>query len=230
MRTRTLGLFALFLLPSAAQAQDVSNVWTGGYIGLDLGGGRGSVSVTDTNGGVPPGPFDYTTTNLLADLTAGYNAQMGAFVLGVEGRVGYLDPMGTGLVPSSNPAYHQDLTINPGLTAELDGKLGLGLDNTLFYAKGGLTIFNGSAQQQTTKPGYQTEPSGPFKGWTAGLGLEQMLGGQMSIRAEYAHTVYGTVTADQRNVGDLSSPIGYRFYNDTNFSTDAITVGVNFHF
>jgi hypothetical protein len=48
-----VGLAALVLLPTAAVARDVLSVWTGGFIGFDLGGGRGTVNVTDTNGGVP---------------------------------------------------------------------------------------------------------------------------------------------------------------------------------
>jgi outer membrane immunogenic protein len=228
MRKRYWGAALLFFVPSVAFAQDAIDVWTGGYIGLDVGGGRGTVVVTDTHGGVPPGPFSYWTWNILADLTAGYNFQAGAFVLGVEGRVGYLDPLGKGLVPSSDPAFHQDLTISPGLTAELSGKVGLAVEHTLIYAKGGIVIFNGQSQQVTTKPGYQTEPSGTFKGWTAGVGVEQMVTDNVSLRAEYAHTDYGVVTGDQLSIGD--PPIGYKYFYDTKFTTDAVTMGVNFHF
>lgn len=215
-------------MPTAAFAQDASNIWSGGYIGLDLGGGMGSVSVTDNvNDGVPPGPFDYTTKDLVADLKGGFNLQAGAFVLGLEGKVGYLDPIGSGIVPSSNPGHHQDLTITPGATAELTGHVGIGIDKTLLYVKGGAVIFGGSAQQVTDNPGYKTDPSGAFTGWTAGLGIEQMLSDKMGLTAEYAHTVYSPVTADQENVGDPSSPLGYKFLNWTSFSTDTITVGVN---
>ena len=218
----------LLLAPSVAFAGDASNVWTGGYLGLDLGGGIGAVSVTDTNGGVAPGPFTYSTEDLLADIRAGFNLQAGPFVLGLEGKVGYLDPIGKGLVPSTTPPNHQDLTITPGATAELSARLGLGLDRTLIYAKGGAVWFGGTALQTTTKPGYQTEPSGNFTGWTAGLGIEAMIAGNLSLSAEYTHTVYGTVTGDQLSTGD--DPIGYRYYDDTAFSTDTITVGLNVHF
>jgi outer membrane immunogenic protein len=228
MLLRCVWGFSLLLLPTAAFAQDASSVWNGGYIGLDMSAGMGAVSVTDTNGGVPPGPFDYSTKNLEAGLTAGFNLQAGPFVLGVEGRVGYLDPMGSGLIPSSVPGHHQDLMITPGATGELVGRLGLGLDNTLLYVKGGASIFGGTSRQVTTNPGYLTEAAGPFQGWTAGIGIEQMLTANISIKAEYAHTVYSPVTGDQLSISD--DPIGYRYYNDTQFATDTITVGLNAHF
>ena len=230
MRKRVLG-FLLLLMPSAAFAQDASKNWTGGYLGLELGAGRGAVSVTDYNGGVTPGPFDYSTIIVPAAVTAGYNVQAGVFVLGLEGKVGYMAPRGQGMVPSSTPPNHQDLTINPGVTAELSGKVGLGFDGTLLYAKGGVTWFGGSAQQVTTKPGYAPTASEAFRGKVVGVGVEQMITDTVSIKAELDHTVYDRVTAYQTStVADPPTPIGYNFYNWTDMSDDAITVGVNMHF
>jgi outer membrane immunogenic protein len=230
MRKRVLGLL-LLLVPSAAFAQDASKSWTGGYIGLELGAGQGAVSVTDNvDDGVPPGPFNYSTLNVPAAVTAGYNLEAGAFVLGLEGKVGYMAPRGQGTVPSSDPAYHQDLAINPGITAELSGKIGLGFGGTLLYTKGGVTWFGGSAQQVTTRPGYAPTASGAFPGKVVGVGIEQMVTDTMSIKAEYDHAIYDRVTAYQTNVGDLSSPLGYKFYNWTDMSDDLVTVGVNMHF
>jgi outer membrane immunogenic protein len=231
MRTRVLGLL-LLLVPSVAFAQDVPKNWTGGYLGLEVGAGQGSVSVTDNAAdGIPPGPFNYTTLNLLTGLNAGYNVQAGVFVLGVEGKVGYMIPRGQGTVPSSNPAYHQDLTINPGVTAELSAKAGLALDQTLLYTKAGVTWFGGSAQQVTTKPGYAPTGSGALPGKVVGLGVEQMLTDTVSIKAEYDHTIYDQVTAYQTStVADPPTPVGYKFYNWTNMGIDTISVGVNVHF
>src|ERR1700733_7433438 len=97
--------------------------WTGPYVGAHLGYAWGDASVTDISGGVTPGPFDYSPNGIFGGATAGYNFQAGCAVFGIEGDAGYMDLTGDGVAPSSNPAFHQDLTLDGGFYALIAGRL-----------------------------------------------------------------------------------------------------------
>lgn len=213
---------------TSVQAQDL---WSGGYIGIDAGIGGGPVSVTNSASGVDPGPFTYDVSGPVGGLTLGYLTQMGTFVLGIEGDVGYAAPQGQGYVASSDPAYHQDLIISAGMLAGISAKAGLSFDSTLIYAKGGLAYFGGQALQQTTKPGYAGTPSQAFTGASVGVGMEHFLIDGISLKAEYQHYMFGKVQGYQTaTVADGITPAGTVFPNETSLGFDTVKVGINFHF
>lgn len=204
--------------------------WTGFYVGVHGGYAGGDLSVSDTNGGVAPGPFDYRTRGGFGGGQAGYNFQTGNLVLGIEGDFSYLANSGKGIIGSANAAAHQDLTLGSGMLADVTGRVGFAAGPVLLYAKGGAAWFTGSAGQATTNPGYATTGTGQFSGWTAGAGAEYKLTQNISIKAEYQHFDFGSRDGYQTNVGDLSSPIGYRFNNSTSLKFDTVKAGVNYQF
>ncbi|MDE2105103.1 MAG: porin family protein [Patescibacteria group bacterium] len=207
--------------------------WNGLYIGGNVGGGRGHVSVTDTDGGVAPGPFDYGVTNAMVGVDAGYNWQNGNLVYGVEGDLGYMGSWGAGTIGSSHAGHVQNLTLDSGAYGDITGRVGWGDDSTLFYLKGGLAFFSGSARQTTTAPGYATTGTGTFTGWTAGVGIEHYISPNLSVKAEYQHYGFGgqggNQTATAYDPKDMT-PNGYVFNNSTTASFDVIKVGLNYHF
>ena len=106
--------FAAALPATAANAADIyrapegvsykdapvyAPVWTGFYVGADIGGAWGNADIKDITGGVPPGPFSFSPSGVLAGGAAGYNLQSGNFVFGVEGDIGYLDLHGSTIIP-----------------------------------------------------------------------------------------------------------------------------------
>src|SRR5262245_21385479 len=117
-------LAAMTGLVIGASAVHAGDRWEGAYVGLHAGYGWGDVSVKDTTGGVAPGPFDYTAKGYLGGATAGYNLQAGIAVVGIEGDIGYLRLKGSGIIPSSDPAQHQDITLDGGLYGDITGRLG----------------------------------------------------------------------------------------------------------
>jgi outer membrane immunogenic protein len=219
---------ALVALAGSPALAGSGNVWNGFYAGGSLGGAWGNASVTDTNGGVDPGPFDYDFGGPVVGATAGYNAQFGSIVLGVEGDLSYFGPKGSGYVPSSNPGYHQDLTLGDGLLGDFTGRAGVAFGGTLLYAKGGYAFFTGEASQATTYPGYATTSTDTFSGWTVGGGIEQMLTATVSLKLEYQHFDFGKQTGLQTSITD--PPIGYHYYNEHDISFDAVKFGANVHF
>ena len=77
--------------------------WNTFYAGAHAGYAWGSVDVTDTTGGVAPGPFSYSPKGAFAGGTAGLNWRLQGILLGVEGDLGYMDLSGSGTAPSSTP-------------------------------------------------------------------------------------------------------------------------------
>lgn len=189
------------------------------------------MSVTNTAQGVDPGPFEYDISTVLFGATAGYNLQFGNVVLGLEGDLSYVSPDGQGYIPSADPAHHQDLTLGAGVYSNVTGRLGYAVEDTLFYAKGGIAFFGGEALQATTKDGYDPTGTDVFAGLTIGAGIEHFFGDNFSVKAEYQHVDFGTAEAYQTStIADPPTPIGTRFYNYTDLSFDTVKIGLNYHF
>lgn len=239
-----LAASAVVLLGSVAHAADVARPaptlvtaapaesWTGFYAGTHIGGATGNATVHDTNGGVAPGPFGYHPSGVLGGLQAGYNWQiMPMWLVGIEADLGYLDASGHGLIPSSNPGQHQDLTTRGGFYAGIAGRAGFVLNaNTLIYAKGGYVHYDTNSLQQTTFPGYVGTGTGARDGYQIGGGVEYALTSLWTMKAEYLRYEFGRAGGYQTNVGDLSSPKGYRFENVTDLTVDTFRVGFNRRF
>ncbi|MGA7325778.1 MAG: outer membrane beta-barrel protein [Rhodomicrobium sp.] len=202
--------------------------WSGFYLGADVGGAWGHVDLKDTTGGVPPGPFSFSADGVLGGGTLGYNLQRGHFVFGIEGDMGYMNLSGSTIVASSNPAYHQNVTLDGGAYGDVTGRLGYAFDRTLLYAKGGFAFYSGEGEQVTTKPGYTSTGTGTFTGWTAGGGIEHFISPAWSVKAEYMHFDFGTKGGAQTSVSD--PPIGYVYKNTFAVTADSAKAGINYHF
>lgn len=241
MRTLTL----LLLSTSLASAADLPAVtykpapapivaapsWTGFYAGAHLGGAWAKPQTTDLNGGVfmQGVPFTYSASGIIGGGQLGYLYQHSSgIVIGPEIDFGYMGLSGRGIIPSSNPAAHQDLTLRSGAYVNLTGKLGYTLGEWLPYLKGGYSYFGGKAMQQTTNPGYTPTPTGAFSGTVLGAGLAYRLTRDISLSAEYLHYAYDSRVGSQTSLTD--PPIGYRYVNQTALTADAVTLRADWHF
>jgi outer membrane immunogenic protein len=206
-------------------------LWTGFYLGAHAGYVWGNESIKDNAAdGVPPGPFPYDASGVFGGGTAGYNLQTGQFVFGAEADIGYMGLSGSRTIASSNPIFHQNVTLDGGAYGDITGRLGYAFVRTLIYAKGGFAFYDGQAKQATTKPGYVPTGTDTFTGWTAGGGLEHFISPAWSVKVEYLHFDFGTQAGYQLNVGDPGSPIGYKFRNWTTVTADSVKAGINYHF
>lgn len=225
---KRLALVAALLLASVTTASAQTYNWSGFYWGLNAGYGMGDVSTTDTNGGVPPGPFDYSPKGFTGGAQIGVNQQFGMLVLGAEIEGGYMKLTGTGLVPSSNPIYHQDLDLTGGWYGMAVGRLGIALDRTMIYGKGGYAYWGATAGQTTTKPGYETTRSSAMSGFVYGAGVEQALGNGWSLRVDWTRMDFGSKDALQTSITD--PPIGFQYTNTSDVRVDTIKGAINFKF
>lgn len=222
MWTKTKIAFASVLLLSAAGAANAADLiidepavavpvasgdWNGAYVGGHLGWVSGNV---DWEVVPQPGPADsYGIDGWLLGAQAGYNWQVDTFVLGIEGDVSVGDVTSdlaeTGFI---------ERQVNWG--ASLRARAGVSLDTILLYATAGLAALNSTSEIFGTFDDTQTHV-----GWTVGVGAEAMVTDNVSIRAEYRYSDYGTQSYEF-----FPTPI----VSDSHITTHSITAGVNFHF
>jgi outer membrane immunogenic protein len=179
--------------------------WTGFYIGINGGGAWGdskwdSVGTFDVSGGLIGG-------------TAGYNWQTAQFVFGLEGDIDWTNIDGT-----SSAACVTGCTTANSWLATVRGRIGYAFDRFLPYITGGFAVGNIKASQ----PGFGGAED-TNAGWTAGGGLEFVIAGNWSAKAEYLYVDLGKF-----NCG-LACGNGFNPDN-VSFTTHLVRGGVNFRF
>ena len=156
----------LFGASNQAQAQTAYN-WSGFYIGGDIGYGGSKFKSTISE----PARTKYGK-GFAGGLHAGYNWQMGSFVLGGEA-----DLMATGM-----SAALSDNHFKTDVLGSLRGRLGIAFDRVMLYGTGGLGVASGKI--------YSSDSSTSSKRFTklrpvVGAGVEFALNTNFSLRAEF---------------------------------------------
>jgi outer membrane immunogenic protein len=209
--------------PPAAPMAPPPLSWTGFYIGGDIGGAWASdaVSPLKADGGTFPRTNTLSPSGIFGGITAGFNYQLGAAVLGIEGDFG-----GMGIEESKKDLLGGTEVdhIASGVYGDVTGRAGfLVMDSALVYVKGGFAAFGGEAQTTTGIPGFTIGSTGTFTGWTLGGGLEYKFNPSWSAKIEYSYFDFGAENAT------LTSGAGvFPYKNDLTVNT--VKVGVNYAF
>jgi outer membrane immunogenic protein len=178
--------------------------WTGFYLGINGGGAWGDSSWTSTGG------FD--VDGWMIGGTAGYNWQAASWVFGLEGDVDWTNIKGT--TTAFCPAGCQ--TRNSWL-ATVRGRLGFAFDRFLPFITGGLAVGEIRARQ----PGFSANDTNA--GWTVGGGVEFVIAGNWTAKAEYLYVDLGSFNCGLA-CGNATSP------DRVKFTTHLVRGGVNVRF
>lgn len=198
--------------------------WTGFYIGVHGGYGWGDSSIGD--GGTklgkkdergnptPPfgafacGPavggnycsdsFELEPEGWLGGAQLGANWQRGGLVLGVEGDIGYLGLDDEGTIDRLE-GDRDFASVEYGWYGTLTGRIGVALDRSLLYVKGGLAVARIEIEGADFDNGVlftpgQVSTSDTQLGWALGGGLEHALSDRLSLKAEYLYMDFGSDT------------------------------------
>ncbi len=231
--------------------------WTGFYVGVNAGAAWAGKDDCATGG-----DYDGTTykawngygatcdgdrnTSFIGGGQAGFNYQMGALVLGLEGDIDWMgrghghgyDYDSTTTHVEGSP-YEGSYSYRGGHAGEtlstIRGRLGFAVDRALFYVTGGVAFrdsgSNGSVTYTDTDNNvytYTRTSDDHNVGWVVGGGLEYALTPNVSAKLEYIHAQF-----DKDNGLYTSSSIDaptMAFYGKRDNSVDAIRVGLNFRF
>lgn len=223
MKRLGIMLSAITLLTSGAQAADLgwnsgaspmysptpASGWSGFYAGVSGGYGWGTQTVT-------PAPGAQATNNTggwSLGGQAGYNMDMGGFILGAEGDLQWTNVNFSEAVPGG--------TFKTGIDfyGTLRGRAGMSFGQVMPYVTGGIAAGRGSASYDN---GVVTSQSATHMGWTAGVGLEAQATSNISIKAEYLYVDLGTQT-----YSGLPAPIGNI---DASQRFSVVRAGLNYKF
>ena len=214
--------------------------WTGAYSGLFAGYGWAYADATEpfaastgyfyNYGG---NPYSFDADGFFGGGTLGYNWQSGAFVYGLEGEIGYLGLEGSRIDPNGIAIGTPDTTttFNSDFYAAVTGRLGIAMNNVLFYAKGGGALLDAKA---TTIDPCIAPPAGcgiatlsmsgnkTMFGWTAGGGIEWAYAANWTAKVEYAYFNFGRLdTTGASSFGEYET-------QSIGVTAQTVKVGVNY--
>ena len=229
--------------------------WSGFYVGLNAGAAVDPAHVQTSPIFSPTGYFAATSTPAIAatsdqrihtpgftgGLQAGYNWQMNNTVFGIETDFNYMGLKGsttnTGVYPCCAPTTY---TINQSVKTDwlwtLRPRLGLAANNWLFYVTGGLAVTQIKANYLFTDTfATANESAGINKtqaGWTAGGGVEYAyMGGPWSVKAEYLHVDFGSISTTSTNLTAFTPAIPFPtnvFTHTVHLTDDIVRLGLNY--
>jgi outer membrane immunogenic protein len=246
--------------------------WQGLYFGVHGGGAWGSAKVNDNFDyyGDPHMDGSAKSTDAIGGAQAGYNVQQGHLVFGIEGDVGYLGLSAKGA--DTHTSYWGDpnchgsdwhycnisgkYDTSGGLYGDLTGRVGYATNRVLFYGKGGVAFLNadlkthydgntvGNLYPGGTVP-FDFDHSETLVGWTIGAGAEVAINPSWSIKAEYQHFDFGSMSNDYgqckkvMNWNSAACPAGGGYggnsgtanlkgTTDTSIAVDTVKFGLNY--
>ena len=161
--------------------------WTGGYMGLYVGGATGASDYTNTNPFAVTAPTSYKLgSSFIGGYTGGYNWQFAPnWLLGYESETGYMKMKTTGLFPPAGPAFGTNEVGN--LYSTISARFGYVMDKSLLYVKGGAALARFDTGVYSGAPGVGFTNHKYVTGYVAGGGWEYYFAPMWSIKAEYEY-------------------------------------------
>ncbi len=229
-----VGCFAIFLLLIAgvkAQAADITN-WNEAYIGVNAGVDSATANMATTVNFSPTGYFAQSSTpaigisgtmapNLLtwlAGLMAGFNAQAGDLVLGIETDMSYMPINVTQSASNTYPCCAPTgYTVTQNTTTDwvitFRPRIGVAFNDLLIYGTGGVAFTDMNYHEQFTDTFATAAESADIirtqSGYTCGGGAELMMDKGMSLGVEGLYTNFGKAEANSNNMTAFTPPIGF---------------------
>lgn len=207
--------------------------WSGFYVGGNIGGAWNSMNSTVLAPGSAAFPVGTAFTRhdlsgVIGGIQGGFNYQVGAFVVGVEGEYSWTSLNGT-VSTTSIPFPGTVVLTTQKLTdiALATARAGYAADNWLFYVKGGGAWGHNDGNGTVTVGGapFETSTSSADRsGWTAGAGVEWGFARNWSARLEYDHIDFGSKAVS--TFGTVTGP-GLVTTSET---VDMVRAGVNYRF
>lgn len=169
--------------------------WTGFYAGGQIGYSWGSdrTRFTVLGGALAGVAFDYAADGVVGGGHAGFNYQIGGFVLGIEGDVEGLDAKG---------GFNSALAIgrvSRDWQASIRGRVGFALDRFMIYGTGGAAFTEYSYRLTNPATGVSESAEASRGGWTAGGGVSYALTDHLIGGVEYRYTDFGRASRVARS-------------------------------
>jgi outer membrane immunogenic protein len=158
-----------------------SFTWVGFYAGLHAG-----YVWSDITTRVTP-PLTVDGDGFMFGAQAGYNAQFGALVAGVEGDISWTD-VGGSATGAGGTSFHADLD----WLATARGRLGVSFDRALVYGTAGFAF--GDTNYRVASGGVAGASSDVSTGYALGAGVEWAFTNNLTAKAEWLYYDLGRDT------------------------------------
>jgi outer membrane immunogenic protein len=198
-----------------AGALPVTYDWTGFYIGGHVGYGWAQNDWRDAFGLAVSNPGN----GFLGGGQAGFNYQIGQFVLGAEGDFSWAGING-GTTALGIPGPGASFNTNVNWTSTLTGRAGLAFDRWLVYGKGGVAWANSKFSTNNYTFPANVDVTNTRLGWTAGAGVEYAFAPAWSAKLEYNYLDFGnqsvsfapgTSTNIDQQIHEVKFGVNYKF-------------------
>jgi outer membrane immunogenic protein len=238
MNFRSILLSAAFLsaLALPAQAADLpakapaarmyapAYSWSGFYLGVNAGYGLASTVIDDQDCNISCSSQTLSKGGFTVGGTAGYNWQMGATVLGIEGDWNWIDAKKS-FVSVNWPSIHSAEIKSFGTVR---ARAGLAVDRTLIYVTGGAAWLDQKVSA-ICSPNCFTSGFTSNKtevGLAAGAGLEFAVTDKVTAKLEYLYIALPS----KNHIPDAAHPSPD--YNNYGFTSNlqVVRAGLNYHF
>jgi outer membrane immunogenic protein len=231
--------------------------WTGFYVGGTVGGAWGNFDPSTATVFSPVGYFATTSVSAVnavgqqtispsrftGGFEAGYNWQAGRYVFGIESdiesfRLSGSSTTGPVLYPCCAPtSFTLNSNASTSWLATTRGRLGVAVDNWLFFGTGGVafTNLNGNFSLSDTfaTAAESASLSSTKAGYAVGGGVEAGLWGRWTVKAEYLYVNFGTVSTTSNNLTAFTPPIAFpanAFTHSIDLKANIARLGLNYRF
>jgi opacity protein-like surface antigen len=183
--------------------------WTGTYVGANAGWNWGTFDLnpaaTDNLSGAVglPGAASITNSGLIGGFQAGYNWQIGMWVLGLEQDYQFTSLKQTATIGASALFLPGDsIAVKTDYLAATRAKVGLAWERAMFYAAGGLEtgMFDVTSNYVARAGGSPAQSFADTNklhfGFNIGAGIEYAVTNNIFIGAEYRYIDLGKETYD----------------------------------
>ena len=179
--------------------------WTGAYIGGHVGGlfQSGNLSLApygDTPVHVALNP-KLGGSSAIGGLLLGFNDQIGQYVIGVEGDVGWMKASSTVLSAATSiplDVWYASNKLTQDVNGHLRGRVGYAPGPFLLFVSGGLAITSAKLNTDgyfiSLLPNIISSDSKTLFGWTVGFGAEYAIRENIPVRFEYFYDQYNSST------------------------------------
>jgi outer membrane immunogenic protein len=173
------------VFPSAPAA----GYWNGAYIGVQGGYGTDTATFTAPGETDPFGSIDLK--GWMGGGRLGMDMQRGNWVLGMVTDISAADLTAS---VADIGGSGSDVSAKADWQGSVRGRLGVAFNNWMLYGTAGLALTRVNATVSNLDPGDlgSDSASNTYAGWTAGLGAEIALTGNVTFGAEWLYADYGT--------------------------------------
>ncbi len=229
-------------MPLKAPSYAPAFSWTGTYVGANVGGvwGRFDTNPATTNnltGAVgAPGPMNINNSSMIGGVQAGYNWQIGQYVLGLEQDYQFtgLKQTATFAAPAGAFLPGDSMSVKTDYLAASRAKLGMTWDRTLIYAAGGLETGEFDVTSAYVARGAGGSPALGFTdanklhfGFNVGAGIDYAVTNNVFVGVEYRYLDLGKETYNLgafTPAGSAAQTVG----NSVSMTASEVTARLNF--